>query len=236
MNTYRRLQSRAKGSALPLVMAAVLILFVMGMGLMSLGLHSRILAIRAGSEIVARCAADAGLTAAVYEMNEKLKVKPWNDSTLPQAIQQPLPNCDATFSYTIAGDISDGYFLESVGDYILAQRRVNCLLPLQGPFEYAIFTQNGIILRNSASVDWINFDDDDGSFALGTNSILPGAVELQNSAFVNGDIVVGPGGDPEIVVDATWATINGTMYAATEEWELEPISVPRKGLSRIQLQ
>lgn len=226
MGVKRPLQSVRGGSALPLVMAAVLILFVMGMGLMSLGLHSRLLAIRAGSEIVARCAADAGMTQAVYEMNEKLKVQPWDDSTLPQVTGQTLPNCDATFSYTITGDISSGYFLESVGNYILADRKVSCILPLEGPFDYAIFTQNGIIMNNGTVVDWYNFDDDDGSFAIGTNSILAGAVNLANGVLVNGDIVVGPGGDPDVVINGAWATITGTTSSATRIYELSPIILP----------
>jgi hypothetical protein len=206
-------------------MIAIVILFVMSVGMLSIGLRSRLFALRDASTIVARCAADAGVTKAVYEMNEKLKVQPWDDSSLPGAIDEVLPNCDSTFSYTITGGLEGGYFLESVGSYLLAERAVRCDMPLKGPFEYAIFTQNGIILKNSAAIDWYNHGGE-GKFAIGTNSILAGAVELQNSAFVNGDIVVGLGGDPDVVVNATWATITGRTTAATEIYELPPIAVP----------
>lgn len=53
-----------------------MILLAMSVGLLSLGLNSRIYSMRTASDIAARCAADAGLTMAVFEMNEKLKVKP----------------------------------------------------------------------------------------------------------------------------------------------------------------
>ena len=60
------------GSALPLVMVAIIILLTMGTALLSMGLNNRIYSMRNTSDIVARCAADAGLTQALYEMNQKL--------------------------------------------------------------------------------------------------------------------------------------------------------------------
>jgi len=95
------LQSKKRGSALPLAVVAVLILLAMGTGLLSLGLQSRIISIRTTSDIAARSAADAGLIKALFEMNEKLKVEPWNGSSLPLGTNISLPNCDAVFSYTV---------------------------------------------------------------------------------------------------------------------------------------
>ena len=83
-------QSKRKGSVIVLMLLAVVVLSVMGVGLLSLGLRGRTIAIRNTSKIAARCAADAGLTKAVFEMNEKLKVKPWDGSTLPQATNETL--------------------------------------------------------------------------------------------------------------------------------------------------
>ena len=103
------LNSKRRGSAIPLVMVAIMILLAMGVGLLDLGVKGRIYSIRTASDIAARCAADAGMTMALYEMNEKLKVKPWNDSTLPEATNESLPNCDAVFSYTITGYPGDHY-------------------------------------------------------------------------------------------------------------------------------
>ena len=92
---------KRRGAVLPLVMFAVVILLTMGTGLLALGLNSRIFSIRAAAAIKARTAADAGLTKAIFEMNEKLKVKPWSDGALLHATNETLPGCDAVFSYTV---------------------------------------------------------------------------------------------------------------------------------------
>jgi len=76
MNKNRPLQLKRKGSAIILVLIAIVILLAAGTGLLSLGLQNRIFVIRNASDIAARCAVDAGLTKALFEMNEMLKVKP----------------------------------------------------------------------------------------------------------------------------------------------------------------
>jgi len=70
------LHSKRRGSVIPLVIVVVMILLVMGVGLLDLGMKGRVYSIRTASDITARCAADSGLEMALYEMNEKLKVKP----------------------------------------------------------------------------------------------------------------------------------------------------------------
>jgi len=217
---------RRHGYALPSVFSMLVILLTLGTGLLSLGLHSRIQAIHTGNEIAARCAADAGMTKALFEMNEKLKVKPWDDGILPETINQALLNCDATFSYTVTGDISNGYTIECIGQCGRVEERVNATLRLQGPFECAVFGDQGVGLKNAATVEWYNYDADDESLKIGTNSIESGAVDLKNNVTVNGDVVVGVDGDPDTVINATWATITGETYALTEEQELPSITVP----------
>lgn len=216
------------GSVVALVLLVVVILSIIGGGLLSLGLHSRIFAIRTTSEITARTAADAGLAKAVFEMNEKLKVKPWNDSVLPQVTNEALPNCDAVFSYTVTKDGDNGYIVESVGKSNQAERKVRGALPLQGPFEYAIFTQGDLRLKNGATVNWYNYDTDERRLSIGTNSIEPVSIDLKNGATVNGNVVVGPGGDADVVINAIWATITGETYAAAERYELAPVTVPQQ--------
>ena len=170
MNMKKLSQSKKTGSAIPIVLIAIVILSVMGAGLLSLGFQSRAYAIRTTSEITARNAADAGLTKAIYQMNEKLQVKPWNESTLPMATGESLTNCDATFSYTIA--LNDGaYHIESIGSSGQTQKTVNAVLRLNGPFEYAIFTENSIELKNGAVIDWFNYDADDQNLQVGTHSL-----------------------------------------------------------------
>lgn len=225
MNRQLKLRKK-RGSAIPLVMVAVIILLAMGTGLLSLGLHSRSFSIRTSSNIAARCAADAGLTKALFEMNEKLKIEPWNGSSLPQETNVSLPHFNAVYSYTVTGDINNGYNIESTGNCGQAQKTVSCTLQLRGPFEAAIFAENGIELKNSAVVDWYNYTADDRIMQIGTNSTVPGSIGLKNSATVNGDVVVGVGGDPGIVISNFGATITGDARALTERYEMPPITLP----------
>jgi len=166
------------------------------------------------------------MTQALFEMNEKLKVKPWNGSSLPEAINESLLYCDATFSYTVTGNPISGYTVESTGICGQAERKVIGTLEPQGPFEFAIFGDRGLELKNSAVVDWYNYGSDDNNLKVGTNSIASGAVILRNSAAVNGDVVVGVSGNPSVVINNYGATITGETRAMTERNELPPISVP----------
>ncbi|NQT00809.1 MAG: hypothetical protein HQ580_02170 [Planctomycetes bacterium] len=222
----RLLQSKKRGSAIPLAVVAVLILLAMGTGLLSMGLHSRTISLRMTSDIAARCAADAGLTKALFEMNEKLQVKPWNGSSLPLETEISLPYCDEVYSYSVTSD-SGIYTIQSTGTSAQSQRTVSCTLQLQGPFEAAIFTEGFINLHNSAEVDWYNYDADDANMKVGTNSTADGSVRLANSAIINGDVAVGVGGDPDTAIDlGNSAIIEGQTTALSEEVELPPVTVP----------
>ncbi len=220
------LKLKKRGSAITLVMLVVVLLISTGMGLLNLGLKSRTISIRTTSDIAARCAADAGLTKALFEMNEQLKIKPWNDSTLPLETQISLPNFDAVYSYTVTVD-SGSYTILSTGTSGQYQRTVSCTLQLQGPFEAAIFTEGFIDLANSTEVDWYNYDASDANMKVGTNSIADGSVDLANSAVIRGDVVVGVGGDTDTAIElGNSAIIEGTTSTLSEEMELLPITVP----------
>lgn len=220
------LQSKKRGSAITLAVLVVVLLISMGMGLLNLGLHSRMISIRTTSDIAARCAADAGLTKALFEMNEQLKVKPWNDSTLPQETQISLPNFDAVYSYSVTVD-SGSYTILCTGTSGQYHRTVSCTLELQGPFEAAIFTEGFINLNNSAEVDWYNYDASDANMKVGTNSTADGSVDLASSAIIKGDVAVGTGGDPDTgIILGGSAIIEGQTSALSEEVELLPITVP----------
>jgi len=211
---------------MPLALIAVMILLAVGVGLLSLGYNGRIFSMRTASYISARSAADTGLTKALFEMNEQLKVKPWNDSSLPQEKEISLPNCDAVYSYTVTSG-SDGYILNSTGRCGQAEKTVGCVFKLQGPFEAAIFTKGLLNLNDSAVVDWYNYDKNDPSLKVGTNSIAPGSVALHGSAIVKGDVAVGVNGDTETAISvASGAVIEGQTSALTEKVELLSVTVP----------
>jgi len=226
MKKLKLVKSKMRGFAVPLAMVAIMILLAMGVGLLNLGLTSRTYSARTAADIAARCAADAGVTKALFEMNEKLKVKPWNGSSLPEVTNENLPFCDATFSYTVTGNPGSGYVIEAVGTCGHAERRISCTLRLQGPFEFAVFGDEGAELKNSALVDWYNFGADDDVLKVGTNSVATAAIILKNSATVNGDVVVGLGGNPDTVISDAGATITGEARALREKNELLPVAAP----------
>lgn len=212
-------KTRESGAAVVLVLMAVVMLFVMGVGLLSLGLRSRVLVIRTASEIKARCAADAGLTKAVFGMNEKLRVKPWDGSSLPLAVDEVLPNSDATFSYTVTGDIANGYIIESIGKSGHAEKRVYAEIELQGLFEISLLTRGDLILKSDTLIDGYNSldpDDTDVEVKIATNSILPDCIVLNSGVVVDGDVLVGVGGDVDTVIKDLGGT-TGIRYPMLEE-------------------
>ena len=223
-----RISRRSSGFALSTMMCTVVILFILGLGLLSVGLQSRGFAVRTSSDMVARCAADAGATKALYEMNEKLKVIPWNGSILPQATNESLPNTDAIYSYSVEGDIIKGYNLKSKGQAGLRNKTVNCSLALVGPFERAILAQNNVILKAGMLIDGYNSGDpwdDNIDVQVGTTSILPDSVVLNMGVVVKGNVAVGVGGNVGTVIKDLGASTY-RKYAMLQEVDLPPVIVP----------
>ncbi len=185
MSINKLLQSKKPGSAMALALLVVIILVVMGTGLLSLGLHGRILASRTASEIAARCAADAGLVKAVFEMNEKIKVKPWDDNTLPQATDAILANSDATFTYTITSSPDYIYDVDVTGRAGREIRKVSCTLTLVGLFRNAIYAQDSLVLENAFLID--AYSSEQGPYG-GVNALQPTTVATGDpNAVVMGD-------------------------------------------------
>ncbi len=215
------LQSKKRGSAISLAVITVVILLAMGTGLLRLGLNSRVFSIRTSSDIMARCAADAGLTMALFRMNEKKQQTGlWDGSTLPQAIDEELPYCDATYSYTVTGDLTNGYSVKSVGRVNQAERTVYATLRLKGLFEYAILTKEMLILKPDTLVDGYNsLDSSDTEFdvEISTQSTADSMVILNSGVTVKGDITVGVGGDPDTVIKDQGATTGDRIGGIIEE-------------------
>jgi fibro-slime domain-containing protein len=57
------------------------------------------------------------------------------------------------------------------------------------------------------------------------NSTTAGAVEIDGSSYVGGDVLVGPGGDPASVIDST-GSITGTVGTQEQPFAMPPIVVP----------
>ncbi len=227
VNLKKQQQSRRRGDAMSLAVVAVMLLLAIGMGLLSLGLQARVYSTRVAADIAARCAADAGLTMALFEMNEQLKVKPWSDSILPAQTDQQLSNCDAGFSYKVESG-ADGYLIESIGTSGFSQRQVYATLQLQGLFEHAILTRETLTLKSGTVVDGYNsLDplDTDSDVDIGTQSTSDASIILNSGVTVEGDIAVGIGGDPDTVIKDLGAT-TGDQYAATQNDPLPVITPP----------
>ncbi len=218
---------RRRGAALAVVMAVIAILLVAGTAVLALGLHSRLLATRTSQQIAARCAADAGLARALYEMNQHLGTIPWDDGDLPEAANQALENTDATFDYSATSDGEGGYTISATGRCGPIARTITSTLKLQGVFDYALFGRESVDLKSGAVVDWYNFDLDDEPMKVGTSSVAVASIVLKNGATINGDVVVGVGGVPAEVIDSRpGATITGRSYAMTDDPWLPSVTVP----------
>jgi hypothetical protein len=222
------LQTKKRGSAIPLAIVVVLILLAMGTGLLSMGLNSRTFSLRTTSDITARCAADTGLTMALYQMNEKLKVQPWSASTLPKATDTKLLYCDASYSYSVTGNLANGYIMQSVGKADQAQRTVYATLGLRGLFEHAILTKGSLVLKSGTVIDGYNSGDPldtDFNVDIGTQSTADSMVVLNSGVTVKGDVLVGLGGNPDTVIKDLGAT-TGDQLGGTEKDPLPLVTPP----------
>ncbi len=238
MNRKNYLKSKRGGFALLVVLCAIILLFVTGLGTLSLGMHSRMLGVRTCSEIAARSAADSGLTKALYEMNRQLEAKTWNGSSLPSVTDEPLINCNASFSYDVvkipAEDVNDNdtYALESIGNSGWAQRTVSCTLELKGIFEYAIYVAESLTLKNGTTIMAYNNKPGDPPLQIGTKSTASGAVTAKTGVTIDGDIVIGVGGDTDTVIDnKAEAAITGSAYSSLLNKKTPIIKVPNSLLN-----
>jgi len=223
------LQQKRPGTAVPLALIAIMILLAMGVGLLGLGANARIYAARTSSVIAARCAADAGLTMALFEMNNSLQTKPWNLAALPKATDVKLPYSDAVCSYEVTGDIAGGYVATSTGTFGSAQRTVSANLKLKGLWDNAILTKADLILKSGTNLDAYNSADpldSETAADIATQSIADSAVTLNSGVRVSGDVRVGRGGNPDTTIKDLGATVDGWKYAMPENDHLPEVDPP----------
>jgi hypothetical protein len=221
--------TKNNGSTLPLVLVAIMILLTLGTGLLSIGLNGRILSMRDAADITARSAADAGLTKALFDMNQKILVQPWNDSVLPLAKLTNLTNCDASYSYMVTTNLAGEYVITSVGQSGTAIKIVEATLGLKGLFDDAILTKNSLILKSGTTIDGYNSKDPtdtDTYVKIGSQSTNDSSIVLNNGVIANGDVLAGKGGNPNTVIKDLGATVNGEKRAATQNEPLPKITAP----------
>lgn len=238
------------GVILPLAVLMVVILAIIGVALIRLGFHARMMAVRATSNISARVAADAGIVKALHEMNQRFVSGPsWDNSWIPYSTPNDvaLPNSYASYSFNITGPTNPtGPFgawrweIVSTGKSGQATKIIHATVRFLSLFEYALIVTDTIWLRNSILID--GYDSRIGPYnaanpskylKIGTNSILASAITLQMNATVKGDVLVGVGGDPDVVIDNTpGGIITGEKYNMPWPFEFDPIIVPDCGISQ----
>jgi len=215
-----------KGSVLPFTVMVVLISFLIGLALLRLGLSARIQSIRTTDTISARCAADAGIIQAMRLMNKKIAEETtWNNDNLPTMTNVPLPYADASYSFKIGGYPGSGFLITSQGQAgAAAQKTIYRRLGVKSLWT-GIGVKEGINIKLGAtfSTDPPNSD----LFSIRTNSTSPDAITIKAGVTIPGDVVIGPGGDIESVVDTkSSTTIEGDVYAAEDEIDFPPVIVP----------
>jgi hypothetical protein len=216
------------GFALSLALCVVVLLLLIGGSLLMLGVNSRIISTLNTKQIQARCAADSGLTKALWDMNHKLKVRSWNNCNLPLTTIQSLHNCNAVFSYSVTIDQGGTYTITSVGRCGNAMAKVYAVVGLRGLFDNAIVVKDRLSLMPNALVKGCNsLDPLDTEFnvVIGTTSILADRIPLGPGTVIDGDVFVGVGGDPGTVVGAG-GTITGQKYSLVELPEFPVITPP----------
>lgn len=212
------LQSKRRGSVLPLTVVAILILLAMGMGLLSLGFNRRVYSVRTASDIAARSAADGGLAAALFEMNQKLQVKPYNEGTLPEAIDASLPYSNQVCSYRVTGNLGGGYVITSVGESGEAARTVRATIGLRSAFDHAILTKQTLILKPGTTVDGYNSldpSDTHTDIGIGSQSASDSSVILSMGTTVKGDVFVA--GNLDSAIKDLGATVTGDKSVSAPE-------------------
>ena len=227
MGKTRKLNANRTGYALLFMIVAMVVLLAAGAGLLQLGLRGRIRATRNTEQISARCAADAGLTKALYEVNSKLTNGTWNENLLPLQHNEQLQHTRGVFTYKVRTNESGNYSVTSIGVAGGACKIVHGELGLKSIYEYGLFTKGGMDLKAGTIIDQYNAKPEHGSLKLGTNSTETNAIAFFPSITVDGDVVVGPGGDPEtVIMQKSESAIAGNTYAMSEENNLPDISVP----------
>lgn len=225
MKMIKKQSKKSKsGTVLPFAVVIVMLLLIIGLGLTRLGLSARVQAAKSTADLSARAAADAGIVQARRLMNKKLADElNWDNSTLPVVTGVQLPNSYANYSFNIQGNQANGFQITSIGRSGVAERRVYARLEIESLWS-GIGVKEGIDIKLGAT---FATDPPGSDFSIRSNSTEDNAITLKAGVVVPGDVIVGPGGDPDrVITDKATTTIEGDSYAAEEEIAFPPVIVP----------
>jgi hypothetical protein len=222
---------RQNGSVLVLAIFVVLVSLVIGTGLLTMGTQVRLFALDRIQDTMARSAADAGLEYAVQQINNAVTDKTWSSAVLPSVEDVPLFDSDSTYSVVTQYHPANGYTILSTGTNRNRTRIVTASLRLKGLFDMAVQCRNNVVLKNGTRIDAIdssislNPEDTNEKAMVGTNSIEAGSIVLNNNVIVDGDVVVGVGGDVMTVIKDLGG-VASDRYSLSAELEFPPVSAP----------
>lgn len=137
-----------------------------------------------------------------------------------------LSSC-LTISPSTGSSAPSGYTVTSLGACQGAQRTVEAFLAPRGMIhEYAVFGLEALTLNSRATVDWYNHESGASPLKTGTNSTSDGAITLEVGSYINGDVLVGVGGDPADVILDNGGNYAGSAYAQSDKYRPPDVSVP----------
>lgn len=236
MQTTRRNNSfRSKprcGAALGLVVILMLLLSISGMTMLQIGRDARLRSIGSSTDIAAYYAAEAGIERALYLMNKALEAGSWTINDLPTLTAESLAGVNAHYTITSSGTPATGFTITSVGRSGTATRTVRATVKLTSPFamNYAVLSRQDLGLKSKALVKGFNSADlsqQNLRADIGTLSSKKGSIDIKNNVEVYGDVYIGPGGDPDVVVDMkNRSDVEGEMFTLLFEPPLDPVSAP----------
>ena len=225
LKKYRSKKYR-RGSILGLVLVIGLCLALLGLGMLKMGFGARVNSAISVSSITAREAADAGIAKALYQMNLNFPADPPIGTDFPGT----LDNSDATYTYRIDDPYSTNsgnYLITSKGFSDRDQRVVYAITDLVSDIHFGIIVSETLTLNQGTLIDGydstIGYDKDNPLFVrIGTNSIAEDAIDLKNNVVITGDVLVGVGGDPDMVIKGLNTSPGPSMnarYAMREPYE-----------------
>jgi len=216
--------SNNKAFVLCIALVTLTVLLAAGVGLLQIGSSARLQTARTAAEISARAAADAGVEQAIFMMNNKLNAEDvWDNTSLPAASTTNLPNCYADYSFNVAGDASSGFLISATGTSAMASKTVSGRLAVKSLW-FGLAVSENINIANQVE---LATTPGGGDLTISTNDTRPGAVQLGNNCVVDGDIIIGPrGAIDEVIQSGTDVLVTGSKRTAEKALEFPPVTVP----------
>jgi hypothetical protein len=210
------------GGVLVVVTGIGTIMTLLSFSIIMLGGHGRLISAKTGFKIRARTAADAGLVDARFKMDYKLiNEAVWDNSTLPAASSN-LTTTPASFNYTVTGS-PPLFTITSTGTSGNTQENVYAMLSVSSYWS-GLGVKETINVKLGALFNTIPPGSD---LDIRTNSTSADAITFKAFVTVPGDVIVGPGGDTDVVINTKATTvIQGNIYPASEELLFPDVDPP----------